>query len=146
MTNYMPVHGEHRAPIFDHEQPSMLRQYFAQLDRLFTRCAITSDLEKKDFATSFLEADIADCWEALPEFINATKMYAQFRYRLFDLYNQITDRYSLHNLARLIADQNSSGIQSLQELSTFHLRYNMISLYLIDQGILSSHKQSQQYL
>src|SRR6266581_3970277 len=146
MTDYMPVRGERRAPIFDHEQPSMLRQYFAQLDRLFTRCAITSDLEKKDFATSFLEADIADCWEALPEFINATKTYAQFRYRLFDLYNQITDRYSLHNLARLIADQNSSGIQSLQELSTFHLRYNAISSYLIDQGILSLREQSQQYL
>src|SRR6266511_899283 len=145
-TDYMPVRGERRAPIFDHEQPSMLRQYFAQLDRLFTRCAITSDLEKKDFATSFLEADIADCWEALPEFIDTTKTYAQFMYRLFDLYNQITDRYSLHDLARLIADQNSGGIQSLQELSTFHLRYNMISLYLIDQGILSSRKQSQQYL
>src|SRR6266581_1601424 len=146
MTDYMPVRGERRAPIFDHEQPSMLRQYFAQLDRLFTRCAITSDLEKKDFATSFLEADIADCWEALPEFINATKTYAQFRYRLFDLYNQITDRYSLHDLACLIADQNSSGIQSLQELSTFHLRYNAISSYLIDQGILSLREQSQQYL
>src|SRR5438270_10018103 len=146
MTDYMPVRGERRAPIFDHKQPSMLRQYFAQLDRLFTQCVITSDLKKKDFATLFLEADIANCWEALPEFIDVTKIYVQFRYRLFDLYNQITDCYSLHNLACLIADQNSSGIQSLQELSTFHLHYNVILSYLIDQGILSSCEQSQQYL
>jgi hypothetical protein len=67
-SHYMPVRGERSAPTFDHDQPSTLRQYFAQLDRLFVRCAITSDLEKKDYATSFLKSDIADCWEALPEF------------------------------------------------------------------------------
>src|SRR6266545_8246601 len=104
MTNYMPVHGEHRAPIFDHEQPSMLRQYFAQLDRLFARCAITSDLEKKDYATSFPKGDIAECWEALPEFIDPAKTYAQFKHRLLDLYNQITDRYAIYDLERLVSD------------------------------------------
>src|SRR6266568_5507938 len=98
MTDYMPVRGERRAPIFDHEQPSMLRQYFTQLNRLFTQCAIASNLEKKDFATSFLKANIADCWEALPEFIDATKTYAQFSYRLLELYNQTIDRYSLDDL------------------------------------------------
>ena len=76
----MPFRGERSAPIFDHDQPSTLRQYFAQLDRLFVRCAITSDLEKKDYATSFLKSDIADCWEALPEFTDTAKTYPQFQY------------------------------------------------------------------
>jgi len=87
-SHYMPVHGERSAPTFDHDQPSTLCQYLAQLDQLFVRCTITSSPEKKEFATSFLKADIADCWEALPEFIDTTKTYAQFSYRLLELYNQ----------------------------------------------------------
>jgi len=142
----MPVRGERSAPTFDHDQPSTLRQYFAQLDRLFVRCAITSSLEKKDFATSFLKNDIADCWEALPEFIDPAKTYTQFTYRLLDLYNQITDRYTIHDLARLVSDHVQTSIRSLQDLSAFHLRYNTISAYLIGQDFLSLREQSQQYL
>jgi len=142
----MPVRGERSAPTFDHDQPSTLRQYLAQLDRLFVRCAITSSLEKKDFATSFLKNDIADCWEALPEFIDPAKTYAQFTYRLLDLYNQITNRYTIHDLARLVSDHVQTGIRSLQDLGAFHLRYNTISAYLIGQDFLSSREQSQQYL
>ena len=145
-SHFMPVRGERSAPTFDHDQPSTLRQYLAQLDRLFVRCKITSSLEKKDFATSFLKNDIADCWEALPEFIDPAKTYAQFTYRLLDLYNQITDRYTIHDLARLVSDHVQTGIQSLQDLGAFHLRYNTISAYLIEQDFLSSREQAQQYL
>src|SRR6266540_4199859 len=82
MNTYMPVYGERSAPVFEHDQPRTLRQYFAQLNRLFAQCTITTDLEKKDFATSFLNADIAEFWEALPEFISTTTTYLQFRYRV----------------------------------------------------------------
>ena len=139
-SHFMPFRGERAAPIFDHDQPSMLQQYFAQLDRLFTRCTIASDREKKDFATSFLKAGIAECWEALPEFSDSAKTFPQF-------HNQVTDRYTIHDLAHLVSDHVQSGIRSLQDLGTFHLQYNMISSYLIEQDFLSSHEQSesQQY-
>src|SRR6266545_1101265 len=140
MNTYMPVYGERRAPIFEHDQPRTLRQYFAQLDRLFAQCMITTDLEKKDFATSFLNADIAEFWEALPEFISTTTTYLQFRYRVLDLYNQI------HDLERLVSDHVQSGIRSPQDLSAFHLRYNAISMFLIEQGFLSLCEQTQHYL
>jgi len=116
-TPFMPFHGEHSAPIFDHNQPSTLRQYLVQLDRLFARCVITSSLEKKEYATSFLKGDIAECWEALPEFIDPTKTYAQFTYRLLDLYNQITDCYTVHDLESLVSDRIPNSIQSLEEIS-----------------------------
>jgi len=143
----MPFRGERSAPIFDHNQPSMLRRYFVQLDRLFVRCAIASSIEKKEYATSFLKGDIAECWEALPEFADPTKTYAQFTYRLvLDLYNQITDRYTVHNLESLISDRIQSSIRSLEELSEFHLRFNAISKFLLEQDLLSSREQSQLYL
>ena len=118
---YMPFHGECTAPIFNHDQPSTLQQYFAQLDRLFIRSAIASDLEKKDFATSFLKNDIAECWEALPEFSDSAKTYPQFSYRLLELYNQTIDRYTIDDLARLVSDHVQTDIRSLQDLGTFHL-------------------------
>src|SRR6266511_912139 len=146
MNTYMPVYGERSAPVFEHDQPRTLRQYFAQLDRLFAQCTITTNLEKKDFATSFLNADIAEFWEALPEFISTTTTYLQFRYRVLDLYNQITNRYTIHDLERLVSDHVQSGIRSPQDLSAFHLRYNAISMFLIEQGFLSSREQTQHYL
>jgi len=88
---FMPFHGERVAPIFDHDQPNMLRKYFVQLNRLFACCVIASDLEKKDYVTLFLKADIADCWKALPEFSDPAKTYAQFSHRLLGLYNQTID-------------------------------------------------------
>ena len=124
----------------------MLRQYFVHLDRLFARCAITSSLEKKEYVTSFLEGDIAECWEALPEFIDPTKTYAQFRYRLLDLYNQITNRYTVYDLESLVSDHISNSIRSLEELIKFHLRFNAISTYLLNLNLLSLREQSQLYL
>src|SRR6266511_2864396 len=146
INTYMPVYRERSAPVFKHDQPRTLRQYFVQLDRLFAQCTITTNLEKKDFATSFLNADIAEFWEALPEFISTTTTYLQFRYRVLDLYNQITNRYTIHDLERLVSDHVQSGIRSPQDLSAFHLRYNAISMFLIEQGFLSSREQTQHYL
>ena len=120
-SHFMPVRGERSTPTFDHDQPSTLRQYLAQLDRLFVRCKITSSLEKRDFATSFLKNDITDCWEALPEFIDPAKTYAQFTYQLLNLYNQTIDRYTIDDLVRLASDHVQTGIRSLQDLGAFHL-------------------------
>jgi len=147
-TPFMPFRGERSAPIFDHNQPSTLRRYFVQLDRLFVRCAIASSIEKKEYATSFLKGDIAECWEALPEFIDPTnlKTYAQFTYRLLDLYNQITDRYTVHDLESLVSNRIQSSIRSLEDLSEFHLRFNAISKYLLNLDLLSLREQSQLYL
>ena len=76
-----------------------------QLETLFARYGITDDLEKKAHATSFLECNIAEYWEALCEFSDATKAYADFKSRLFNLYNQNIPRYSIFDLEQLVSDQ-----------------------------------------
>jgi len=52
---YRPVRGKRNTPIFDPSWPNTLRQYFAQLETLFIRCSMITDLEEKDFATQYLK-------------------------------------------------------------------------------------------
>jgi hypothetical protein len=59
-THVMPIRGESGAPTFDQKQPHDIEQYFDLLETLFTRCKIETDAEKKKFAVSFVESEVAD--------------------------------------------------------------------------------------
>jgi hypothetical protein len=145
-TPVMPIRGERSAPTFDQSQPNDLGRYFKQLETLFTRCAIQSDTEKKEYATSYVTSEVADTWEAIPEFTNPAKTFVEFRDRLFEIYNQVSLRYILADIDRLIGERQRLGMRSLQDLSDFHLRFNAISIYLMAHQLLSSREQSQSYL
>ena len=45
----MPLRGERGSPSFNQKQPNELGRYFEQLERLFTRCMINADDEKKSY-------------------------------------------------------------------------------------------------
>jgi hypothetical protein len=142
----MPIRGERSAPLFDQKEPSELGRYFKQLETLFARCTIDDDEEKKQYATSYIKSSVADSWEALPEFTDAQKTYKDFKDRLFELYNQVSLRYILADLDRLVGERQRVGIRSLQDLSEFHLTFNTISTYLLTNSLISSREQSQSYL
>ena len=142
----MPLRGERSAPTFNQSQPNDLGRFFKQLETLFTRCAIQTDAEQKDYATSYVSSEVADTWEAIPEFTDPAKTFAEFRDRLFEIYNQVSLKYILADIDRLIGERQRLGIKSLQDLSDFHLRFNAISIYLMANQLLSSREQSQCYL
>ena len=100
----------------------------------------------KSYVTSYVDADTADTWEALAEFKDATKTYDDLKDRLLELYNQITLKYILTDLDRLVGERQRIGVKSLQELSEFHLKFNAISTYLIASDLLSKREQTQAYL
>lgn len=142
----MPIRGERGAPIFDQKRPNELGRYFDQLDTLFTRCNIQGDIEKKKFAVSFVEYEVADAWEALEEFSSIVKTYADFQQRLREVYNQVNLRYILADLDQLVGERQRLGIKTLQDLSDFHLRFHAIASYLLSNQLISAREQSQIYL
>ena len=142
----MPVRGERGAPIFDPQQHSTIRKFFAQLEALFARCQIASDIERKLYTTLFPNSDVTDTWEALSEYSDPRKTYADLKARLFDIYNQSSLRYTHCDLERFICDQIPLDLRSQQALSEFHLRFNAISTYLLDLGHISMREQSAMYL
>ena len=143
---FMPFRGERNAPVFDPSDPSTLRQYFVHLERLFARCAITSDPDKKEYATSFLSWKTAEQWECLPEYTEASKSYENLKNRLLELYNQSDLRYTFSDLEELIVYHRRLELRSRHALTEFHLRFNEISRHLFDLGLLSLHEQSKMYL
>ena len=109
-------------PIFDHTRPCLPR-YFKQLEAPFNRRQVTSDVERKDFTTSYLTGYVAEAWEALPEFTSPNSTYEHLRDRLSNIYNFSVLRYTLPNLAELISHHQLTGFQSLQDLTKYHLKF-----------------------
>ena len=141
----MPLRGERGSPSFNQKQPNKLSQYFEQLKHLFTQCAINADNEKKSYVASYVEAEVADSWEALAEYSDANSTYQDFKNHL-ELYNQVALRYIISNLDRLIGERQHIGIRSLQDLTAFHLQFNAVSHFLIMNRLLSFREQLQSYL
>ena len=142
----MPLRGERGAPTFDKTEPNDLNRYFRQLETLFTRCTIADDEEMKLHAVTYVKADVAETWEALPEFTDDTKTFREFKERLFEIYNQVSTCYILSDLDHLIGEHQRIGMRSLQDLSEFHFSFNAVSTYLITNQLLSARERSQAYL
>jgi hypothetical protein len=142
----MPIRGERGAPSFDQKHPHDLEQYFEQLETLFARCKIEDDLEKKRFAVSFVESEVADSWKALAEYKDQTKTYADLKDCLFEIYNQVSLRYILSDLDQLVGERQRLGMRSLKDLTDFHLRFNAIASYLLANQLISAREQSQSYM
>ena len=96
--------------------------------------------------TSYVNYELAEYWEALPEFCNASKTYINLRDHLLDFYHQRLFKYTVSNLDRIIDDCARIGFSSLQHLSNFHMQFNKVASYLASIGLLSLREQSQTYL
>ncbi|PPQ87285.1 hypothetical protein CVT24_006609, partial [Panaeolus cyanescens] len=141
----MPLRGERGAPTFDRDHPSDLRRYFSQLATLFVRHSITNDVQKKQYATQYVDSSLSDSWEALPEFTSAQSTFDDFKNKLFDLYNQTSHRYTISDLYGLIGERKVKGVRSLNDLTDYHLQFSGISKYLVDKGVLSATEQCRAY-
>jgi len=142
----MPIFGERGAPKFDNKQPNGLGRFFTQLEALFVRCAVQADDDKKQYAVSFANSDVADTWEALAEYTDPLKTYNDFKKRLCEVYNQVNLRYILPDLDRLVGERQRLFMRTLQDLSEFHLQFNTIAQYLTTAGLISQREQSQAYM
>ena len=90
--------------------------------------------------------ELAEYWEALPEFRNASKTYIDLRDRLLDFYHQRLFKYTVSDLDHIVDDCACIGFSSLQHLSDFHMQFNKVASYLASIGLLSLLEQSQTYL
>src|SRR6266700_2495880 len=128
---YMPVPGESNAPVFDPSRPSEICRYFAQLERLFERAAISHDQqEMKFYTTFFVDPNLADLWEAFPKFKSPSSTFADLKSALIGTYVRF-GKYKQSDLDALIAATHHSVIHSLSNLSDYHLQFQAISSDLI---------------
>ncbi|OSX58511.1 hypothetical protein POSPLADRAFT_1060349 [Postia placenta MAD-698-R-SB12] len=78
-TPLMPPRGHSTAPSFDPSEVRSLRRYFQDLEALFTRCQITDEAAKKQWAVRYPSIDVADLWETIESFIDVAKSYNDWK-------------------------------------------------------------------
>jgi hypothetical protein len=74
----MPPQGHGSTPKFTPDVPRELQRYFKELELLFGLAQVVDNMEKKKHACQYVDIDMADLWEAIPEF-NITKTFDGFK-------------------------------------------------------------------
>ena len=144
----MPARGEETAPIFDKLKPHELPRFFDELEYLFVRAAITSEADKKRHTLRYADFDIELLWRAIPEFADPTKTYDEFKAAILNFYPEASEdnRYSFSDVDILIGERLRLGINSVNELADFNMRFLATTNWLIDRGQFSGFEQRRSYI
>ncbi|EED82015.1 predicted protein [Postia placenta Mad-698-R] len=147
-TPLMPPRGHSTAPSFDPSEVRSLRRYFQDLEALFTRCQITDEAAKKQWAVRYPSIDVADLWETIESFIDVTKSYNDWKADVRALYPGADDtrKWSLADMDQLIGERARIGIHNAADLGCYYRDFMAITKHLIAQNRLSPIEQSRAFL
>ncbi|EED77584.1 predicted protein, partial [Postia placenta Mad-698-R] len=144
----MPPRGHSTAPTFDPSEVHSLRRYFQDLEALFTRCQITDEAAKKQWAVRYPSIDVADLWETIESFIDVAKSYNDWKADVRALYPGADDtrKWSLADMDQLIGERARIGIHNAADLGCYYRDFMAITKHLIAQHRLSTIEQSRAFL
>ncbi|EED78174.1 predicted protein [Postia placenta Mad-698-R] len=147
-TPLMPPRGHATAPSFDPSEVRSLRHYFQDLEALFTRCQITDEAAKKQWAVQYPSIDVADLWETIESFIDVAKSYNDWKADVRALYPGADDtrKWSLADMDQLIGERARIGIHNAADLGCYYHDFMAITKHLIAQHRLSPIEQSRAFL
>ncbi|EED82938.1 predicted protein [Postia placenta Mad-698-R] len=144
----MPPCGHSTAPTFDPSEVRSLWRYFQDLEALFTRCQITDEAAKKQWAVRYPSIDVADLWETIESFIDVAKSYNDWKADVRALYPGADDtrKWSLADMDQLIGERACIGIHNAADLGCYYRDFMAITKHLIAQHRLSTIEQSRAFL
>ena len=118
----MPSRGDRSAPKFDPKQPCELRQYFDDLDFVFTCAGVTDRTKIKQHACHYVDVDTTELWETLTEYTDATKSYDEFQTAVHTLYPGSDEerKWSVTDMDKLVGKRMHIGIILLRDLGEYY--------------------------
>jgi hypothetical protein len=142
----MPARGHTTAPKFSPDQPRELRYYFNELEHLFDAASVTDEAQKKKFAIRYLDFQVADLWEGIPEF--GTGDYEAFKKAILKLYpgSEEERKWTMADLDKLIGEQLRLGIFSVADFGAYHRSFVQITTFLIRKNRLAAEEQSRTFI
>ena len=145
---YMPARGEWSAPSFNKSKPRELVRFFKELERLFVRASVTSEEEKKEQVLRYVDFEVEEFWQTLPEYKSSLATYNDFKATILSHYPDASGdyTYSLCDLDSLIREQQQVGINNATDLANFHLQFHMITSWLIDKSHICHLEQRRAYI
>src|ERR1700678_3079594 len=133
----MPMRGKRTAPTFNGTRARDLPRSFSDIELLFRRANITDDNEKKKEVVYYTDFDAEQLWKYIPEFDDPTSTYADFKDAIMEYYPEATEfLYSITDIDSLTDERQRLGMNSVQDLSDYHLQFMVITTWLIRKGQL----------
>jgi hypothetical protein len=116
----MPPQGHGSAPKFTPNVPRELQRYFKELELLFGPAQVVNDMEKKH-TCRYVNIDMADLWEAIPEF-DVTKTFDEFTSAIFKLYlgSESECKWTIADMDKLVGEQLWMGILDISDLRNYY--------------------------
>jgi hypothetical protein len=148
-TQYMPARGERAAPTFDKDKPRELPRFFKDLEKLFARVTTApTEPQKKEFVLDYVPYDVEQIWKTFPEFSSAVATYAIYRDAILKHYPDATGDYvyAPRDMEELIEGRLRAGINTTDDLQTFHLAFLAITTWLIEKNQIGDFEQKRGYL
>ena len=144
---YMPSRGERAAPAFDKTKPRELSRFFKELEKLFTRVGVTAEADKKEHVLEYVDFDVEQIWKIFPEYADNTKTYKDFKDAILVHYPDAKGDhlYARRDLETLIKNRLRDGIQSCDDLQSYHLTYLAITTWLIEKNQMGDFEQKSNY-
>lgn len=136
----MPMRGDRIAPTFDPAKPRGLRRFWEDFEMLANRANLTDQTQLKQRARSYVPIEVADIWEMLREYSDATKSFADFKKAVTALYPGAKEerRWSRTDLFELTTAAMHKGIATLEDWAPFFAQYYAIAAYLISKNHCSN--------
>ena len=144
----MPSRGERAAPTFDPEHPRELYRFFDQLECLFTQKNVNGEALKKKYACRYVTYEVERTWVRFKEYRDMAKTFDNFKKAILAFYPDSEGDfvYSAKDLDDFISAQLATGINTSDELMTFHLHFVTISQWLIDKELMGEIEQRREYI
>ncbi|KAL7282830.1 hypothetical protein ACG7TL_002243 [Trametes sanguinea] len=147
----LPRPGSATAPSFDPAKPRSIGRFFKDLEFLFIRAQIPEpdDALRKRLACRYVPPEVEELWSLLPEASpESPASFVEFRDAVIALYPEFSSgrRFAFSDLERLVDDQRSRSVASLEEYGVFYRSFVQISSYLRSKDHLGNIEQSQFFL
>jgi hypothetical protein len=140
-TPMLPL-GHGSTPKFTPDVPRELQRYFKELELLFGPAQVVDDTEKTKHTCRYIDIDMADLWEAIPEF-NITKPFDKFKSTIFKLYPGSESKYkwTIADMDKLV-EQLQMSILDISDLGNYYQVFYTITKSSLTKNQISEAEQS----
>jgi hypothetical protein len=147
-TYTMPMRNERAAPTFDSSKPRELSQYFEDLEQLIKHASISNQQDMKKQVLCYVDFSTKQIWKTFLKLLDNNKTYENFKNAILVHYPDASGDfvYSIRDMDLLIGERQHLGISSTKDLSDYHLRFIVITTWLISKGQLGDLEQQRAYI
>ena len=102
-------------------------------------CAgITANHNKKAYSCHYLDLEMSDLWEAIPEYSGAVTSFGEYRAVIVKLYpgSEIEKKWGFQVLMKLVKETVHTGIHTLGDFKEYHRPFlNVLCFFIMNHNL-----------